>query len=130
MLLVAFLSFSHISTYEPKSPQFGQALEHFIALELRAYFSYRKRRLSLQYWRTQSSFEVDFIIDPELALEIKSTDLVKDKHLKGLRALREEGKLKRYGVVSLDPEYRITSDDIHIWPVALFLKKLWSDEIF
>ena len=44
----------------------------------------------LQYWRSTSHFEVDFIIGNKLALEVKGTDLVTDKHLKGIRAFKEE----------------------------------------
>jgi len=41
--------------------------------------------------------EVDFIIGNKLAIEIKGTDLVADKHLKGIRALKEEGLIQTYG---------------------------------
>ena len=44
-----------------------------------------------------------------------------DKHLKGLRALREEGLIANYCVVSLDPERRITHDGIVIYPWQDFL---------
>ncbi len=52
--------------------------------------------------------EVDLIIGNDLALEIKSTELVQDRHLKGLRALKEEGVVKNYAIVSQDPERRTT----------------------
>ena len=51
----------------------------------------REKNLSLSYWRSTSQFEVDLILGQEIALEIKSTSLILDKHLKGLRALKEEG---------------------------------------
>ena len=82
------------------------------------------------YWRTQKSFiEVDLIIDHKLAIEIKSTSLVQDKHLKGLRALSEEGLIKKYVVVSLDTNERITNDKIHILPWKSFLNKLWKNQL-
>ena len=111
---------------EPKSELFGRMFEHFIALELRAFLSYCCISMPLQYWRSTSHFEVDFIIGDILALEVKGTDLVNDKHLKGIRALKEEGCIQTYGVVSLDPVERITADGIYIWPWKLFLDKLWS----
>jgi predicted AAA+ superfamily ATPase len=114
---------------EPKSELFGRMFEHFIALELRAFLSYCRISMPLQYWRSTSHFEVDFIIGNILALEVKGTDLVNDKHLKGIRALKEEGCIQTYGVVSLDPVERITADGIHIWPWKLFLDKLWSRAI-
>jgi predicted AAA+ superfamily ATPase len=81
---------------------------------VRAYVSYRRVRQRLQYWRSTSGFEVDLIIGHDLAIEIKSTTLVADKHLKGLRALKEEGLVKSYCAVSLDPDRRETRDGIHI----------------
>lgn len=117
------------SMIEEKSELFGYALEHFIVLELRAYLAYRKKRQPLQYWRSVSGFEVDLVAGNQLALEIKATDLVKDKHLKGLRALKEEGLIRHYGAVSLDAETRKTEDSITIWPVHEFLRLLWADQI-
>jgi len=111
---------------EFKSELFGRLFEHFIALELRAFLSYRQVHLPLQYWRSISHFEVDFIIGNKLAIEVKGTDLVTDKHLKGLRALKEEGLIQTYGVVSMDLNDRITTDGIHIWSYQSFLQKLWS----
>lgn len=90
--------------------------------------SYKHLDLSIQYWRSTSLFEVDFVLGQKLALEVKGTDLVSDKHLKGLRAFKEEGLVERYGVVSLDSHERITDDGIHIWPWQVFLTKLWAGE--
>jgi predicted AAA+ superfamily ATPase len=104
----------------------GRALEHFIALELRAFLSYRRHAVQLQYWRTTTGLEVDFVLDPYMAIEVKATQMVTPKHLKGLRALQEEGLVQSLHVVSCDPVYRCTADPIHIWPWRLFLKNLWS----
>lgn len=115
------------SSIRPKSELFGVAFEHFIALELRAYMAYRRIQKPLRYWRSTSQFEVDFIIGQELAIEVKSSDLVSERDLKGLKALREEGLIAAYAVVSLDPERR-TLDGIEIWPWGTFLQALWRDE--
>ena len=109
---------------ESKSELFGRLFEHFIALELRAFIIYNRLDLPLQYWRSTSHCEVDFVIGNKVAVEVKGTDLVTDKHLAGLRALKEEGLIESYGIVSLDPNERITADGIHIWPWEVFLKKL------
>ena len=113
---------------ELKSELFGKAFEHFIALELRAWLSYFRQDISLEYWRSTSQFEVDFIMGQKLAIEVKATSLVNDKHLKGLRALKEEGLIKSYLVISLDDNYRETNDGIQIWPYRQFLQKLWNNE--
>ncbi len=111
---------------EPKSELFGRAFEHFLILELRAFISYRRKDLSLYYWRSTSGFEVDLVTENGFAIEIKSTELVNDKHLKGLRAFKEEKLAKRYLVVSCDPARRVTSDGIELWPWSDFLGELWG----
>ena len=111
------------------SELFGKAFEHFIILEMRAYLSYLRKNLSMSYWRSSSHFEVDLIVGDKVAIEIKSQSLVQDKHLKGLRKLKEEQLIEKYIVVSLDEEERITKDKIHIMPWEVFLNKLWSEKI-
>ena len=50
-----------ISALNRNSSEYGIAFEHFIAMELRSYLSYRRRlRSEPAYWRTQSGVEVDF----------------------------------------------------------------------
>ena len=112
-----------------KSELFGKAFEHFIVLEVRAFLSYSRSQAEMRYWRSSSQGEVDLIIGDNTAIEIKSTELVQDKHLKGLRLLKEENLIKTYIVVSLDRAPRRTSDGIDILPWELFLKKLWKGEI-
>jgi predicted AAA+ superfamily ATPase len=114
----------------PKSELFGRAFEHFIMMELRAYLSYARKDLELAYWRSASQFEVDVVVGNELAVEIKGTDLVTDRHLKGLRALKEEKNLVRaFGAVSLDPHPRVTEDGIRVWPWREFLASLWAGDL-
>ncbi len=114
---------------KPKSELFGKAFEHFIILEIRAFLSYSRQNFSLFYWRSTSRFEVDLIVGDKMAIEIKATNLIQDKHLKGLRALKEEGLIKTYVAISLDKNQRTTSDNIHIFPWKNFLKKLWAGEM-
>ena len=97
--------------------------------EVRAYVSYQRLRYRLHYWRSTSGFEVDLFVGQRLAIEIKSTSLVSDKHSKGLRALKEEGLVNLYGVVSLDPQVRTTRDGITIYPWEQFLSRLWQGEL-
>lgn len=113
---------------EPKSDLFGQAFEHFIALELRAYLSYRRTHLPLSYWRSQQGDEVDFIIGDDIAIEVKTTEKVNDKHLKGLKRLAEENICKRYILISHDP-YAKNQDQIECMHWENFLSSLWEDQI-
>jgi uncharacterized protein len=119
----------HRGTIEIHSELFGKAFEQFIIQEVRAYLSYQRSDKLLSYWRSLSKFEVDLIISHDWAIEIKSTQCAQNKHLKGLRALKEENIIKNYGIVSLDEEMRQTNDGIHIFPWQTFLKKLWNHEL-
>ncbi len=114
---------------QERSKAFGDAFEHFLILEIRAYLSYARKRVEMRYWRSTSKFEVDLLLGDEVAIEIKSTQQITDKHLKGLRALKEEGLLRRYIAVSSDAAERRTSDGIEILPWEAFLDSLWSHRI-
>ena len=113
----------------PESADFGEFFEHFIFLELRAWIDYRSPRTSLAYWRSTSGFEVDFLLDGRIAVETKTTQAAADKHLKGLRALREEGKVERSILVCREPRPRRLEDGIEILPWEYFLDILWKDEL-
>jgi uncharacterized protein len=111
------------------SELFGKAFEHFILLEVRAFLSYTRKNVKMYYWRSTSQFEVDLILDNQWAVEIKSAKSVQDKHLKGLRAMKEEGLIQNFAVVSCDRYERKTRDNITILPWKLFLEKLWNGEL-
>lgn len=83
----------------------------------------------MYYWRSTSQFEVDLILGDYWALEIKSTTSITDKHLRGIRALKEEGKIRNFAVISLDRHERRTTDNITVFPWKVFLKRLWEGEL-
>lgn len=109
------------------SREFGDAFESFIFHELRAYADYRLGSPGerLHYWRSTSGFEVDFILDDAVAIEAKAARDVPLRELSGLRAIAEEGKLKRQLCVSREPRRR-TVGNIHILPWREFLDELWA----
>jgi len=112
------------------SELFGRAFEHVIYNEILAHSRYSEKYYPVTYWKTTSGFEVDFVLaDHETVIEVKSSSEAKPRHLKGLRAFKEEFKVKNALVVSLDPQPRKTEDNILIMPWKAFLKKLWGDEI-
>jgi len=115
---------AHRGEVKAKSELFGRAFEHFIINEIRAHLLYARSKQPLCYWRSTSQLEVDAVVGNALAVEIKAAELVTDKHLKGLRALGEEGLVKHRVAVSLDPESRRTSDGIEIVPWQTFLQRL------
>jgi uncharacterized protein len=64
-------------TLERNSPDFGEAFETYICHELRSYIDYvHAGRLDLNYWRSTSSFEVDFILGRKTAIEVKASQNV------------------------------------------------------
>jgi hypothetical protein len=108
---------------------FGDFFEHFIILEVRAYNHYFRKNLDLCYWRSTSQFEVDLLVSNELAIEIKATSNPSDKHLKGLRALKEEKLIKSYFLVCNCEQERLTEDKISILPWKVFLDRLWKGNL-
>jgi predicted AAA+ superfamily ATPase len=114
----------------PGSELFGRAFEHFLFAELTAYLCYTEKFLPVSYWRTVTGFEVDFIIgDGEIAIEAKSSELLRTRHLKSIRAFQEEFNPRRSIIVSLDPAQRKTEDGIDILPWKDFLERLWGGDI-
>lgn len=108
------------------SEAFGKAFEHFICQELIAYSHYSGKNFTISYWRTASQIEVDFILgDHEITIEVKSTDMVNPRHLKGLKSFAEEYKVRRSIVVSTDP-YPRKIGNIEILPWKVFLEQLWE----
>ena len=100
-----------------------------IFLELRAWLDYRRRDHDLTFWRSQSGFEVDFVVGNDVAVEVKATRRVSPRDLRGLRALADEVPLKQRLVVSLEPRERTTDEGVRVLPVATFLQRLWADEL-
>ncbi|MBF0359521.1 MAG: ATP-binding protein [Oligoflexia bacterium] len=111
------------------SIEFGHNFEHFIINEIKAYLDYTRIDEKLYYWRTKSGLGVDCIIGKHIAIEIKSTNLVSEKHLKGLLALKEENICKQYIVISNDKSKRLLNNKITIYPWEKFLSELWSHKI-
>jgi predicted AAA+ superfamily ATPase len=117
------------SRIEPGSEAFGKAFEHFIYHELYSHSHYSGLNYQINYWRTASQLEVDFILgDNQIAIEIKSSNMVNSRHLKGLKSFGEEYKIRKSIVVSMDP-YPRKIDDILILPWKDFLEMLWAGEI-
>jgi len=117
----------HLPSVVPEGSDFGDFFEHFLFMELRSWIDYRRPTTRLSYWRSNTGFEVDFILDNSIAIEVKSATIIHDKHLKGLNALREEGIMSRYMLVCREPRERLV-DGIHVIPWQDFLERLWADE--
>lgn len=125
------------TTLQPKTTEFGRQLEHLVYCEIKAALEYLQIKGQLFYWRERTTgYEVDFIIEKRggdiIAIEVKGTNLVSKKDLKGLYAFEEAigGKknLKKI-CVSSENFARTTEDGIEVPPYAEFFKKLWSNQI-
>jgi predicted AAA+ superfamily ATPase len=117
-----------IKSIDIHSNIYGQAFEHFIMLEIRAYLSYQRLQLNLNYWRSKHGHEVDIVIGDNIAIEVKAIKNVSDTHIKGLKYLEEEKIFKRYIIVSHDPIER-KQGNIEIMNWQKFLDLLWSDKL-
>ena len=112
-----------------KTKEYGNLFEHFILNEIRAYVDYNATDTKLNFWRVDQETEVDIIINHTIAIEIKSTDNVVLKHLKGLKKFAHTGACSKQIVVSRDPMVR-QIDEIQVLPYQDFLQKLWAGDIF
>lgn len=110
------------------STLFGTVFEHFIFTEIQAYLSYSRDKRALSFWRTHGGYEVDFVIGDNVAIEVKGSHTVTEKHLKSMKAFSSEIKPKQKLVVSLEDKAR-KIDDVLILPVNDFLTRLWGGEL-
>ena len=110
------------------SDLYGRAFEQFIAMELRAWKSYRGIDDELSYWADYQGHEVDFIVGDRIAIEVKATTRTSSNDLKNLRMIRAETKVKHSFLVSQDRVARV-QDGIQCLPWDRFLKKLWNGEL-
>ena len=111
------------------SESFGHAFEHFIYHEIYSHTHYSDLNYPLSYWRTASQIEVDFILgDHEVAVEVKSTEMVNPRHLSGLKSFAEEYNVKKLILVSNDPSPRKVGK-ILIMPWKYFLDQLWDGRL-
>lgn len=111
-----------------KTKDYGILFETFIYLELKAYIDYFAPDNKIEFWRIDEENEVDFIIG-DVAIEVKASELVQEKHLKGLKKYSEGGDARLKIIVSLDKQRRKVGD-IEIIPFRDFLNSLWEGEIF
>ena len=111
------------------TPEFGNSFEQYILMELKAYQAYKNPELDIYYWRTSTGFEVDFILgNMSAAIEVKSSQRIHSGHIRGMKALLEEHKVKRAIIVSLEKYPRKLEKNIEVLPWQVFLESLWSGE--
>ena len=114
---------------EEKGEHFGKAFEHFIFMELNAYRSYKDLGFEINYWRTKSGLEIDFVLGGgEIAIEVKGKARIDKKDLYPMNVFNEEYAPRLSLIVCNEKEERLV-DKIRVIPYKKFLKKLWSGKI-
>ncbi|MBK8927137.1 MAG: ATP-binding protein [Crocinitomicaceae bacterium] len=117
------------SKIQPGSEIFGNAFEQFIFHEINAHSSYSGIDYPIAYWRTASQLEIDFVLgNHEIALEIKSTDKISERHTKGLNAFCEEYKVKHSIIVCNETVPRKIGN-VLVLPWRQFIQKLWAGDL-
>jgi predicted AAA+ superfamily ATPase len=106
---------------------YGKSFEQFICMEIRAYLSYRRKKLPLTYWRSKSGHEVDFLLGTRTAIEVKASRKISKNDFKGLNYLKEEGVFYNLILVSQDPVSTLTNSILTL-PWQKFLSDLWKDK--
>lgn len=120
----------HKHNLQPGSDDFGHAFEHLMIEELVAYLGYNEIENGLSYWHTYTGYEVDAVLgDAQVAIEFKSSTEVKSKHLRGLKAFKDEHPDARLIIVSLDAQPRYFQD-VEVMPALHFLRELWQGKIY
>jgi predicted AAA+ superfamily ATPase len=113
---------------EPRGEMFGRAFEHFIYMEILAYRAYSELAYPINFWRTKSGLEVDFILaGGEVAIEVKGAGRVSEPDLYALRSFTEEFKPKHALLVCTEKVERVVGT-LRIVPWRTFLTKLWAGE--
>ncbi len=112
-----------------KGESFGKALEHFILMEIVAYNSYHEVDFDINFWRTKSGLEVDFILGGgEVAIEVKGTNHIEKKDINPLKTFLNENKTKKAFIVCNETIERV-HEQIRIIPYSKFLIDLWDGKI-
>jgi len=120
---------THREIYEEKGELFGKAFEHFILMQMVAHRSYSELEYEINFWRTKSGMEVDFILGKgEIAIEIKGSSRVDNRDLKPLSAFIEEYS-PRKGFVVCNEKAKRVHGNVMVIPWRMFLDDLWEGRV-
>ncbi len=114
---------------QPRGELFGKAFEHYLFMELNAHRSYTELDYKINFWRTKSGLEVDFVLgNGQIAIEVKGTSAIRPSDLKPMKAFVEEYHPQKAIIVCNEKQARL-HDGIYIMPYTEFLERLWQGEI-
>ena len=96
---------------------------------LRAYNSYHEVDYDINFWRTKSGLEVDFVLGGgEVAVEVKGFARVDSRDLRSINSFIEVYSPRKALVVCNEKEERMAGN-IRIMPWRKFLQDLWGGRI-
>jgi predicted AAA+ superfamily ATPase len=114
---------------ETRGESFGRALEHFILMELIAHRSHSELDYEINFWRTKTGLEVDFVLaGGEVAIEVKGTSRIDSRELRGLNAFTEEFSPKHAIAVCMEKQERVLGP-VRVMPWKTFLERLWDGRL-
>ena len=94
--------------------------------EILAHRAHRDLDYDVNFWRTKSGLEVDFILGKgEVGIEVKGTSRVDNADFRPLKTFIQEYRPAKALVVCNERAPRV-HEDIQILPWRHFLKMLWS----
>jgi predicted AAA+ superfamily ATPase len=113
----------------------GKAFQHFILMEIIACLGLNEIDDPVQYWRSKSGLEVDFVLgNGEVAIEVKISESPTITDLKGLSAFCDDYQPRHAIVVSQAPRRRLiktaSGQNIQVLPWQEFLQALWERKFF
>lgn len=115
--------------HEERGELFGRAFEHFVLMQLVAHRSYSDTDYDINFWRTKSGMEVDFILGKgEIAIEVKGSSRVDARDMKSLSAFIDEYSPGKAFIVCNEKAKRIHGNIIVI-PWRMFMDELWEGKI-
>jgi len=114
---------------EEKGIEFGKSLEHFILMEILAYRSYSEKDFEINFWRTKTGMEIDFILaEGEVAIEVKGASRIDLRDFRTLSIFSEKYSPKRIIIVCNEKKKRVHGK-IEVVPWSIFLRNLWDGDI-
>ena len=114
---------------EEKGIEFGKSLEHFILMEILAYRSYSEKDFEINFWRTKTGMEIDFILaEGEVAIEVKGASRIDIRDFRTLSKFSEKYSPKKIIIVCNEKEERVHGK-IEVMPWSVFLRNLWYGDI-
>jgi len=114
---------------QERGEQFGKAFEHFILMEILAHRAYKELDYDLNFWRTKSGLEVDFVLGRgEVAVEVKGASRIDSSDLRPIKAFLQEYRPARAFVVCNEHRSRV-HEGVHIIPWREFINMLWNGAV-